>query len=182
MSRVPLLALLLSLFANSCAPFSEPAATQPSPPRAALPPVATATRRALARDVLQHANEARKDARVRALAEEEALTRAAELYAEELSRLQRLEHVSPTRGLETMTQRIEAAGGQWRRAGENLATTYGVANLPRAVIDMWLGSPGHRRNLLDSGFSQTGVGIARDTRGAWYIVQLYVLPPVRPPR
>ena len=179
MSRLSTLTLILLGFGVSCAPRPQPAAQSVPAPRTVTPPLAGSDARATALAVVRRANDVRVEARVRALVEDAALTNAAQRYAEELARLQRLDHVSPTLGLETMTKRIEAAGGKWRQAGENLATTYNVSDMPRTVIDMWLNSPGHRRSLLGSAFTRTGVGVARDTRGAWYIVQLYVLPPAR---
>jgi uncharacterized protein YkwD len=173
MARLLPLTLLFPLTLTSCAAAAQPV----SRPRAVTPVPTAAEYRTGALAVLRRANEVRAEAGARVLTEDVALTNAAQRYAEELARLQHLEHGSATPGLHTMTQRIEAAGGAWRRAAENLATTYRVSDTDHAVIDMWLRSPGHRRNLLDTGFTRTGVGAARDPRGAWYFVQLYVLPP-----
>ncbi len=45
-------------------------------------------------------------------------------------------------------------------AGEDLA----VASAPTDAVGMWLGSPGHRENLLRPSFRTIGLGVAR---GMW---------------
>ena len=134
----------------------------------------------MARAVVQRANAVRAELKLAALREVPELTAAAQDYAAELAKRQRLDHNSPRPGRQTMTQRIEAAGGQWQRAAENLASTSdNMVDVPRVVIELWLTSAGHRRNLLEPSYTTTGVGVARDPRGFWYVVQLYVLPLAR---
>ena len=41
---------------------------------------------------------------------------------------------------------------------ENLAWGSGSASNPRSLVQMWLNSPPHRRNLLRPGFRRVGVG------------------------
>jgi len=48
-------------------------------------------------------------------------------------------------------------GYAYRAAGENLAVGYGTA---RRVVGGWMNSPGHRANILGSGFDEVGVAIA----------------------
>src|SRR5687767_4656945 len=91
-----------------------------APPARSTP--ASAELGAVARAVLQRANAVRAEMKVAALREVSALTVAAQDYAYELATRQRLDHNSPKPGRETMTQRIEAAGGTWQRAAENLAS------------------------------------------------------------
>jgi uncharacterized protein YkwD len=53
-------------------------------------------------------------------------------------------------------ERIAACGYGPKRAGENLAWGY---DGPRAALAGWLGSPSHRANVLDEGFTETGVAV-----------------------
>ena len=55
-------------------------------------------------------------------------------------------------------------GYRYSAIGENLAVGYRNAN---AVVSGWMNSPGHRRNILTSGFDEIGIGIApgSPTRG-----------------
>lgn len=50
--------------------------------------------------------------------------------------------------------RIERAGYNWRAYGENIATGY---TIERSVIDGWLKSPGHCKNLMDKNYKDVGV-------------------------
>ena len=43
-------------------------------------------------------------------------------------------------------QRMRDAGYSYRRAAENIAAG---STSPAEVVDMWMGSPGHRANILD---------------------------------
>jgi uncharacterized protein YkwD len=59
--------------------------------------------------------------------------------------------------------RITAAGYQWSAAGENIATGYPT---PRAVVDGWMRSTDHCRNILSPAFRDLGVGVtAHPVRG-----------------
>jgi uncharacterized protein YkwD len=52
---------------------------------------------------------------------------------------------------------IEKAGYSYSNAGENLA--YGFADAP-TVMNAWMHSPEHRKNLLDRGYTEVGFGVA----------------------
>ena len=57
--------------------------------------------------------------------------------------------------------RIRSVGVRAPRVGENLAWGVGRTARARAIVRMWLASPGHRRNLLDGGYRLVGVGALR---------------------
>jgi uncharacterized protein YkwD len=52
-------------------------------------------------------------------------------------------------------QRMKAAGYVFRAAGENIAAGQ---QTPKQVVDGWLDSDGHCRNIMDPGFTEIGVG------------------------
>ena len=62
-------------------------------------------------------------------------------------------HTSPTYG--TPFQMIKNFGISYRTAGENIA--YGQRT-PQAVVNAWMNSSGHRANILNSSYTQIGVG------------------------
>lgn len=62
-------------------------------------------------------------------------------------------HNSPLYG--TPFQMIKAFGISYRTAGENIA--YGQRT-PKQVVDGWMNSSGHRANILNSSYTQIGVG------------------------
>ena len=53
--------------------------------------------------------------------------------------------------------------------GENVA--YGQRSA-KEVVDEWLHSPGHRRNI-EGNFRLTGIGLARDRQGLIYYTQIF---------
>jgi uncharacterized protein YkwD len=52
--------------------------------------------------------------------------------------------------------RLESAGVQWSRWAENIAAGQPTGE---AVLDGWLGSPGHRANLENCLLTEHGVGL-----------------------
>ena len=54
-------------------------------------------------------------------------------------------------------------------AGENVAYGYSSGT---AVVRAWMGSPGHRANILSRNFRQMGIG-ARQADGVWYVAQVF---------
>ncbi|HEX6134334.1 MAG TPA: CAP domain-containing protein [Longimicrobiales bacterium] len=146
----------------------------PTPVPAPAPSEATSS---VARYVTAAVNGARHANGLAPLEQQEALARAAQGHAEELAERRTLDHNSTDPARRTMTMRIEAAGATWLRAAENLASMSGTASaVPAQTVRMWLGSDGHRRNMLSQAYTHTGVGVAIDRRGIWYVTQLYVLP------
>ena len=67
----------------------------------------------------------------------------------------------------------------WLGFGENIAFQIDKKN-PRksaaAAVAGWLTSDGHRRNMLDAQYTETGVGAARSKSGKWYYCQLFATP------
>ncbi|MFE2151114.1 CAP domain-containing protein [Streptomyces lavendulae] len=55
-------------------------------------------------------------------------------------------------------QRITAAQYMWKTYGENVAYGYPTA---AKVMEGWMNSPGHKRNILDCSFKEIGVGLAQ---------------------
>jgi uncharacterized protein YkwD len=54
-------------------------------------------------------------------------------------------------------QRISRQGYPWRTYGENIAVGYPTVS---SVIQGWLGSEGHCRNLMNPAFTEIGAGYA----------------------
>jgi len=72
----------------------------------------------------------------------------------------------------SIRRRMIAAGfpgtGTW---GENIAADYSDAD---SVMQVWMASPGHRANILNSAFAGTGVGCAVSASGNVYYCQDFV--------
>ncbi len=60
--------------------------------------------------------------------------------------------------------RISAVGYDWQTAGENIAT--GMPT-PRSVVNSWMRSPDHCRNILNPSFRDVGTGVSPAAAGVW---------------
>lgn len=58
-----------------------------------------------------------------------------------------------------------------RGAGENVA--YGNVS-SATLMGMWMGSPGHRANILRPGFTHIGISATRTASGRWYATQVFL--------
>lgn len=86
---------------------------------------------------------------------EPRLTLAAEDRVQDMMRKHYFDHVSPD-GVSPFTW-VRARGYRYRMVGENLALGYrGSAS----VVNGWMNSPGHRENILQSGFDEVGIAIS----------------------
>jgi uncharacterized protein YkwD len=91
-----------------------------------------------------------------------SLTHAAVKYSHLMVRQGFFDHVSP--GGSTMAQRIKHTrylrGVRTWSLGENIAWGTGHASTPAQIVSAWMRSAGHRRNILDRGFREIGIGVA----------------------
>ncbi|WP_433798277.1 CAP domain-containing protein [Actinomycetospora sp. CA-084318] len=85
-----------------------------------------------------------------------ALDRAAADYAALMARTGTFSHTGPDGS--SFSDRVRAAGYD-DPGGENIAQGQTSAD---EVMDDWMNSPGHRRNILDCSFRTLGVGEAQD--------------------
>ena len=95
------------------------------------------------------------DNRSEPLIENSKLTTAAQQHAEWMAKNQRMSHTGE--GRSKPGSRIKAAGYDWSTYGENVA--YGQKT-PAEVMRVWLNSPGHRRNIKSTAYSEIGIGRA----------------------
>ena len=62
-------------------------------------------------------------------------------------------------------------GVSYRAAGENIAMGQ---TSPEQVMNGWMNSEGHRKNILSPNFTQIGVGIAKNAEGRLYWTQQFI--------
>jgi uncharacterized protein YkwD len=150
---------------------------EPVPPRPVPAPATDNVLALVARDVIAEVNRVRTSRGLAPLVVDTALNRAAREHAAELAERRILDHSSVDPARRTLAMRMQAAGGPWLRAAENLANTSGgAADVGARSARVWMGSDGHRQNMLEPDYTHTGAGVAIDTRGYWYIAQLYAAP------
>ncbi|MGN9790793.1 CAP domain-containing protein [Streptomyces sp. OZ13] len=84
------------------------------------------------------------------------LSKAAQDHSEDMAAHRNMSHTGSDGS--DAGARITRAGYSWSTYGENVA--YGYAT-PESVMAAWMASPGHKRNILDCGFKEIGVGLAQ---------------------
>jgi uncharacterized protein YkwD len=106
-------------------------------------------------------NSERRKQGVPPLATDAVLARASRVHSTDMVKRSYFAHDSPDG--RTVVDRLRAAryipkGGRWT-VGENLAWGSGPLGSPRAIVQAWIDSPGHRKNLLSPRYSAVGLGI-----------------------
>jgi uncharacterized protein YkwD len=124
--------------------------------------------------ILRLANEERRKNRQRPLIWDEKLAEAARRHSLRMAARGVMSHDDPERG--GLRERLSASGVSRPRLAENLHFSNGYNDAAEIAVEGWMSSEGHRRNLLDSGFSLTGIGVARARNGTWYATQIFAGP------
>ncbi len=93
------------------------------------------------------------------------LNRAAEIRAKEIARS--FSHTRPD-GRSSLTA-CEDEGLEWSAFGENIAMGY---TSPKAVVDGWMNSADHRKNILNEQYRYLGVGVV-ESGGSLYWSQAF---------
>ena len=104
-------------------------------------------------EVVRLINEIRVNNGLKPLTEDWQLSRVARYKAQDMKDLGYFSHTSPTYG--SPFEMMKSFGISYRTAGENIAKGYPT---PKAVVDAWMNSPGHRANILNSSYTHIGVG------------------------
>ncbi|HEX4965226.1 MAG TPA: CAP domain-containing protein [Thermoanaerobaculia bacterium] len=113
--------------------------------------------------MLRAVNAERKRAGAPPLAANSKLDEAAQLHAEDMLARAYFDHESPAG--KTVRERAKTAGYEWRAIGENIAE--GQTSMAQ-VMDTWMHSSGHRRNILSRDFKEMGTGLALGKSGGEY--------------
>jgi len=76
----------------------------------------------------------------------------------------------------TTVDRYQRAKYDGNQAGENIAKQYAASSteaqkIATDVVDDWMESPGHRKNILTASFGVEGIGLYQGGDGALYITQ-----------
>lgn len=101
------------------------------------------------------------------LAVDPALCRIARIKSQDMRDNQYFAHTSPTYGdVRSMLRRF---GYDFSSAGENIAHHASVEKAQAA----FLSSPGHRRNIMSTGYTKVGLGVAIGSAGDVYLTQIF---------
>jgi uncharacterized protein YkwD len=128
--------------------------------------------RSLEQQVYQKVNEARGKNQAPHLSWNEEVASEARRHAKNIVERRFFAHEDPKRG--ELSSRLDASGIDWNRCAENLYQENGFENPAEEAVQSWLKSPSHRKNMLDSGLAETGIGAAVGRDGTIYIVQIFI--------
>ncbi|MEH7223998.1 CAP domain-containing protein [Bacillus sp. JJ1566] len=127
----------------------QPATQQPATPA----PAPTAGISNFERQVIDLTNAQRTKNGLPALKADTALGKVAKTKANDMQQKNYFSHTSPTYG--SPFDMMRDMGVSYKTAGENIAK--GQAS-PQAVVNAWMNSEGHRKNILNPNFTHIGVG------------------------
>lgn len=107
------------------------------------------------KDLIELINEVRAFNDAGPLSIEDKLTAAAEQHAAFMLQHSILSHSG--RNESNFEKRIQKETYSYKSAAENIA--FGVAT-NEEVLDLWMNSPPHKKNLINPDFTQIGIGVA----------------------
>ena len=149
---------------SPAAPTTSPTATPASP----VTPSHSSPHDEVARAVVTIVNAERARAGCAPVTSHAVLTLAAQEHSEDMAARAYFSHTSPDE--RTFGQRIRAAGWAGGALAENIAA--GQADAV-AVMKDWMGSAGHRANILNCTYRNIGVGYATGGRYGTYWTQAF---------
>ncbi|MEX2981462.1 sigma-70 family RNA polymerase sigma factor [Streptomyces sp. C36] len=114
----------------------------------------------LAQQVVNLVNAERAKVGCSPVTENSLLDAAAQGHSDDMAARGFFDHTNPDG--KGPGERITAAGYQWSTYGENIA--YGQQT-PASVMDSWMNSDGHRKNILNCSFKEIGIGINKAPGG-----------------
>jgi uncharacterized YkwD family protein/spore coat assembly protein SafA len=117
-------------------------------------------------EVIELVNEIRGEHGLSPLKSNWQLSRVARYKSQDMHDRKYFSHTSPTYG--TPFKMIKDFGISYRTAGENIAKGY---RTPHEVVTGWMNSSGHRANILNSSYTQIGVGYVSDGH---YWTQMFI--------
>lgn len=173
-SRVALVVLSLALVAGAaCASGTGTTRTASGRTRRSSDGSVATSRNNAADDVLIRTNAARHAAGLYGLTRSVNLMTAAQLQAEQMAKTGTMAHDIPAAEYPTLKSRLAASSYEMRAAGENIAEGQRDA---AEVVSTWMGSAGHRANILSSNYTEIGTGVALGRNGRLYWAQVFGRP------
>lgn len=117
-------------------------------------------------EVCRLVNEIRAEYGLNPLTEDWELSRVARYKSQDMHDKRYFSHTSPTYG--SPFDMMKSFGLTYRTAGENIARGQ---RTPKAVVDAWMNSSGHRANILNKNYKKIGVGYVADGN---YWTQMFI--------
>lgn len=106
-----------------------------------------------------------------ALRAQPQLAQAAQLHSQDMATREFFDHKNPDG--EQAWDRAVRCGYRYRKVAENIAAGQ---RSPAEVVEGWMNSPGHRKNILDGELFEIGVGLASGGSYGTYWTQVFGTP------
>ncbi len=119
--------------------------------------------------VIQLTNQERAKYGLKPLKANWELSRIARYKSADMRDRNYFSHTSPTYG--SPFEMIKKFGLSYRSAGENIAAGQ---TSPQQVVQAWMNSEGHRANILNSGYTEIGVGYVKGGSQRYYWTQMFI--------
>ncbi|WP_083954002.1 SafA/ExsA family spore coat assembly protein [Cytobacillus eiseniae] len=120
-------------------------------------------------EVVQLVNQERAKNGLQPLKSNWELARVARYKSQDMLDRKYFDHNSPTYG--TPFQMMKSFGITYRSAGENIAAGQSTA---KEVVQAWMNSEGHRKNILSSTYTEIGVGYVKGGSYSHYWTQMFI--------
>jgi uncharacterized protein YkwD len=121
--------------------------------------------------ILDLTNKARADNKLPPLKPNALLFQAARAHSENMAKQDKLAHELDGK---RVGDRVTAAGYKWHEVAENVAAS--DVGTPEEIVNGWLKSEGHRKNLLNPALTEIGLGVAKKGEGDKYFTQVFAAP------
>ncbi|MGB3634399.1 MAG: CAP domain-containing protein [Rubrobacteraceae bacterium] len=121
-------------------------------------------------------NKIRRNHKLRTFCVHPKLEKAARAHSKDMIRRDYFSHNTKGRG--SFAKRLKRfgytpKGYKYYTAGENIAYGSGSKGSPNSIMEAWMKSPGHRRNILNGKFREIGIGTYTGTYKSYKDVTMY---------
>jgi uncharacterized protein YkwD len=116
-------------------------------------------------------NEARKKEKLPPLKANATLFAVARAHSKNMAKKGEMQHVLDGKDVK---KRLQDARYPFGWYGENIAT--GTNSTLEDIMKSWMGSKGHRANILKDKYTEIGIGIAEGDKGRLYYTQVFAAP------
>lgn len=120
-------------------------------------------------EVVKLVNQERSKVGLPPLKENWELSRVARYKSEDMIEKNYFSHTSPTYG--SPFQMMKDFGISYQAAGENIAAGQ---RTPAEVVEAWMNSEGHRKNILSPTYTEIGVGYVKGGSYGHYWTQMFI--------
>jgi uncharacterized YkwD family protein/spore coat assembly protein SafA len=119
-------------------------------------------------DLFELVNRERENSGLKPFNISKELSNISRIKADEMSCSKYFDHTSPVYG--SPFEMLRSFGVAYRTAGENIAKGQKTA---KSVLAAWMGSEGHKANILNEKFTDIGIGYASNGKTAYW-VQIFI--------